>query len=442
MKHWQILALVAWLMASSPGWSQDIQHLRIVNWNAQALFEPSAAQTRTTDFQQFAQDLKPDILLLQEVTKLATVEKVRDLMGLEGYHIVMSDFEQNDGGAFNALEVAIISRLPVANVLEFDRSPDNQPGDPAEQKLERVDLPGIAETGVSRGFLYAEVPEVNLTLIVTHLKSSNGLVGEPDRQNAQKRELVAAAIAEHVDEILTRAGNGQTVLVAGDFNVGETDAAKNGRVLDEDRVDSQAGDRYDDTHAILSAGLIGGLRMASLTKSLGQETYVGAPFPGTGPIDVIYVAGPRVSQFTLAGAGSHAYGSDHLPVFTTFGVLGTAPITPPPIQPTAGIKISALFPNPEGPDEGHEWVKLKNTGHAEADLAGWLLVDRAGNELALSGTLAAGAERTIALAAGELPLNNAGGDDIRLVNPGGNVQDLLAYTSQQASPGQEIRRHE
>jgi endonuclease/exonuclease/phosphatase family metal-dependent hydrolase len=171
MKHWQILALVAWLMSSSPGWSQDIQHLRIVNWNAQALFEPSAAQTRTTDFQQFAQDLKPDILLLQEVTKLATVEKVRDLMGLEGYHIVMSDFEQNDGGEFNALEVAIISRLPVANVLEFDRSPDNQPGDPAEQKLERVDLLGIAETGVSRGFLYAEVPEVNLTLIVTHLKS-------------------------------------------------------------------------------------------------------------------------------------------------------------------------------------------------------------------------------------------------------------------------------
>jgi endonuclease/exonuclease/phosphatase family metal-dependent hydrolase len=315
------------------------------------------AQARQSDFTQFAEDLKPDILVLQEVTQLATVEKVRELMGLTGYHLAMSDFEQNDLGEFNALEVAILSRFPLDNVLEFDRSPDNQPGDPAEQKLERVDLPGIAETGTSRGFLAADVPHAKLRLIVTHLKSSNGQVGNPDRQNAQKRELVAAAIAEHVHEILLRAGNDQTVLVAGDFNVGETDAAKNGSVLEEDHVSPQAGDRYDDTHAILAAGLIGDVRMRSLTKSLGKETYVGAAFPGTGPIDVLYVAGPSASHFTLAGAGSHAYGSDHLPVFTTFGGGGAAP---------TGVKIAAVLPNPVGPDEGQEWVQLTNTGTEES----------------------------------------------------------------------------
>jgi endonuclease/exonuclease/phosphatase family metal-dependent hydrolase len=441
MKRLLMLALVVWLMSSPPGWSQDRQSLRIVNWNVEALFEPAAAQDRRHDFQPFAQELKPDILLLQEVTKLATVEKVRKLMGLEGYHIVMSDFEQNDNGQFNALEVAIISRLPLEKVIEFDRSPDNQSGDPEERKLERVDLPGIAETGASRGFLYAEVPEAQLVLIVTHLKSS-GRVGEPDRENAQKRELVAAAIAEYVNEILLREGNDHTVLVAGDFNVGETDAAKNGRVLGADHVGSEAGDRYDDTHAILSAGLIGGLQMTSLTRRLGKETYVGAAFPGTGPIDVIYVAGPGVSQFTLAGAGRHAYGSDHLPVFTTFGVSETPPITPPPTPPTPGLTISALLPNPEGPDEGHEWVKLKNTGNADMDLVGWFLVDRAGHERALNGTIPAGGELKIDLAARELPLNNAGGDEIRLVKPGGNIEDVFAYTGQQATPRQKIRRHE
>jgi hypothetical protein len=182
--------------------------------------------------------------------------------------------------------------------------------------------------------------------------------------------------------------------------------------------------------------------MTSLTKSLGRETYVGAPFPGTGPIDVIYVAGPKISQFTLASTGSTAYGSDHLPVFTTFGASGEPPILPPPIEPTPGLKISALLPNPEGPDEGHEWVELKNTGDSEVDLVGWVLVDRSGNELSLSGKIAAGAERKIDLAARELPLNNSGGDEIRLVNPSGNIADSFAYSGQQATQGHEIRRNE
>jgi hypothetical protein len=216
--------------------------------------------------------------------------------------------------------------------------------------------------------------------------------------------------------------------------------SKKTRCLQAEAITFASSYMYDDTHAILSAGLIGGLQMTSLTKSLGKETYVGASFPGTGPIDVLYVAGPRVGHFTLAGAGSHSYGSDHLPVFTTFGLAGTPP--PPPPPPPPGVLIAALLPNPEGPDEGHEWVKLKNTADAAVDLEGWLLVDRAGNERALGGTIAAGAELTIALAAGELPLNNAGGDDIRLVNPGGNVEDAFAYTGEQATPGQEIRRNE
>jgi hypothetical protein len=82
MKRVLVGVLVVWVMAAAPGWSQELQSLRIVDWNIEALFDPSAAETRAADFQQFAAELKPDILLLEEVTKLSTVEKVRELMGL------------------------------------------------------------------------------------------------------------------------------------------------------------------------------------------------------------------------------------------------------------------------------------------------------------------------------------------------------------------------
>jgi hypothetical protein len=83
-----------------------------------------------------------------------------------------------------------------------------------------------------------------------------------------------------------------------------------------------------------------------LAGCIGKETYVGTPFPGTGPIDVLYVAGLSISRFTLAGTGTRAYGSDHLPVSTTFTVSGMPPLP--------GITIASLLPNFEGADAEHE----------------------------------------------------------------------------------------
>jgi hypothetical protein len=74
MKRVLVGVLVVWVIASPPGWSQELYSLRIVDWNVEAVFDPSAAQARTTDFQQFAAVLMLDILLLQEVIKRTTVE--------------------------------------------------------------------------------------------------------------------------------------------------------------------------------------------------------------------------------------------------------------------------------------------------------------------------------------------------------------------------------
>lgn len=243
----------------------------------------------------------------------------------------------------------------------------------------------------SRGFLTADVPAHGLTPVATHLKSSRGRAGESDHENVMQREVVAAAMAMFVAERL-KENPGVTVLVAGDMNVGETDLSKNGFRLDEDKYDRNSGDLYDDTHAILSAGLIDGLQMASLTKGLETETYDDIQFAGAGPIDCIYVIGRLAGEFTLAKKSDRTFGSDHFAVSTR--MLASSPMPPPaPALPPkdvmeAPVRIAAVMPNPFGQDEGKEWVLLANTSDKPVDLTHWKLRDKAGHLVTLQGTIA------------------------------------------------------
>jgi endonuclease/exonuclease/phosphatase family metal-dependent hydrolase len=225
--------------------SNAAEVVKIVSWNGEALLTVGKVDDRKEDLAKFGTEVKPDVLLLQEVTSLAIAEAVRDKMGLTGYHVVCSDFN-TDAADFGALEVAIISKFPLTNVVEYDRSIDGKGpnGAGSEKKLDRVPVSGIADVGVGRGFLCAEITDKKLTLIVTHLKSSGGQSGGGDAGNAEKRELVAAAIVKVVAEKIG-GDSAVTVLVAGDFNVGETDKGKNGVALSEDNTSGQ-GDRYDE----------------------------------------------------------------------------------------------------------------------------------------------------------------------------------------------------
>jgi Lamin Tail Domain len=125
--------------------------------------------------------------------------------------------------------------------------------------------------------------------------------------------------------------------------------------------------------------------------------------------------------------------SDHLPVFADF-VFGGAEPPPPPV---AAVRIRALLPNPEGPDEGREQVTLGNGTASAVDLAGWLLRDRAGNRFALEGMIPAREQLTITMRAFSMPLNNSG-DDVSLVDPQGQVRHHVSYTAPQAQPGQVV----
>ncbi len=107
---------------------------------------------------------------------------------------------------------------------------------------------------------------------------------------------------------------GYSFIVAGDFNVGHSDAGKNGTDLTADCCYNCTGkDRYDETHALLSSGLVSGLKMKNLTLPITTSTF--PSYPGS-PIDNIYVEGADRANFSDTQKGTSKYGSNHLPVWT------------------------------------------------------------------------------------------------------------------------------
>jgi len=285
---WILIVPLLLLVFGNFAFATDI---RIVSWNVRDIFSLSDVASRADDLRTVVVELAPDILLIQEVTSAEIVRAIRDSAGLDDYYFACSDFVQSDSETRNAFEVAIISRFPFDQVIEYDPSPDNNEWeeDPEEMAIEAQKKIGISEVGTSRGFLWANISDLKLTVFVVHLKSSLGRKGMADKSNAEKRELVAAAVATGVLEDLTLF-SGYAHLVAGDFNVGHSDTEKNGKNLKIDCYDDCGStDLYDETHALLSEGIVGGLIMKNLVSGITTSTY--PSYPGS-PIDNIYVTGP------------------------------------------------------------------------------------------------------------------------------------------------------
>ena len=370
------------------------------------------------DLEGFVNEVDFDILLVNEIKIQDDLDQLKSAMERDDNDTAISSF----GRGTNDLEVGIISRFPLTDIVEFDRSLDNS-GSVEEERLERVDLPGIANVGVGRGFLVAKVPDLKLFVIVTHLKSSRGQSGASDRENTQKRELVAAAAAQHIVQ-LREDNPDYSVLFGGDLNVGVSDEDKNGNNLEDDRTDG-----YDDTHAILSEGIIDGLRMRSLARNLGS-TFVGRDgipdFPRAGAIDVLYIDGPLADQFNNAQSTSSSFGSDHLAVFATTGDLAINDTGSPEID---SITITNALPNPSGRDAENETITLTYTGSDTANISGWSLRDRAGRiyTFPLDTQLNPG-DNEIRLIVNSMPLNNSG-DTITLFDFAGiQFGDTFEYS--------------
>ena len=98
------------------------------------------------------------------------------------------------------------------------------------------------------------------------------------------------------------------------------------------------------------------------------------------------------------------------------------------------VEIVGLLPDPVGRDEGHEAVEIGNGTAQPVDLAGWRLVDKAGNEYRLAGTVAAKGRLRIVMTAATMPLNNDG-DTVMLIDPAGVLRSRVEYTGEQVRAG-------
>ena len=104
--------------------------------------------------------------------------------------------------------------------------------------------------------------------------------------------------------------------------------------------------------------------------------------------------------------------------------------------PAPPIRIIAAIPDPVGPDEGFESVTIANGNPLDVSLAGWKLRDKANNTFNLSGTIPASSTLSVRVR-GNFTLNQ-GGDEVRLINPSGQVVHTVSYTAAQVKPGKYI----
>ena len=99
-----------------------------------------------------------------------------------------------------------------------------------------------------------------------------------------------------------------------------------------------------------------------------------------------------------------------------------------------GIKIVALLPNPKGVDAGREQVTIANSTNEPLNLRGWKLVDRANNEFALAGKVAAKKSLVVTMTESTMPLNN-NGDEVLLLDAKKVVRSQVWYTADQVRSG-------
>lgn len=338
---------------------------RIVSWNAEATMYESM-EKRGVEIRKLDADLKPDVLVLIEITGPEEFKRLIGFLGWPEYHAVISDFDDVKDSAFTGLEVAVISKTPIASATEYDAEPEGDSnkvfgtfGELAvtEKLISSKGISHITEMAkTDRGTLRVDLAS-GLTVFPVHLKANtnsscsnldamikgyNGMglavpaelaqsfadgftkATKDNLLNAVKREQVIAATKQLSD---AAADEGRKVVVAGDFNT-SFEAGKFGQSFDDCTLmnftcdkgpfpaDKCAGDGYDDTFAILEKPLLGKRQWTFLTRNLGR-TYKDDAFADLA-IDHVAVPADQVAMFSVSTKGAETYGSDHFPVVTIF----------------------------------------------------------------------------------------------------------------------------
>ncbi|SSC71440.1 unnamed protein product [Ciceribacter sp. T2.26MG-112.2] len=364
--------------------SASADPVTIVSWNiGPGLEEPMLE--RKGDFASLDSELKPDVIVMVEVIGRRGAEIAAQNLGWPEHYVAVSDFAIAKTDVFQGLEVAVISKIPIVSVTEYDVTPDGNKHDVfgtsgtvavQEKLLTSSGISNVEPTGgFDRGTLRVDLSN-GLTILPVHLKSNNNNAcssatsarsalsgmqiavppaledairnGFPkqvaaDKRNASERERVVAAVKKVADEAVAE---GRTVIIAGDYNTSYEPGKVGSDFADCDlqpfeckqapfKASACTGDGFDDTFAILSKPLVGRTRFSVLTEGLGR-TYEEKVFADAA-IDHIAVEAGRASAFHAPqltcpepepnGATAKAvracglHGSDHFPIATSYNPL-------------------------------------------------------------------------------------------------------------------------
>ncbi|MEM0936033.1 MAG: endonuclease/exonuclease/phosphatase family protein [Pseudomonadota bacterium] len=327
--------------------------LRVATWNVDGVQKTPEALAENA--QVMLGDVgRLDILVIQEVINSDQVAAVAEATGLR--HWAISDFSPPvsiTGFAFRSLEVAVLSRVPIEQAVEWDTTGWEVSGDGHPPRVSNPNAmaeelpPPISLTGPrpARGFLRTTLAD-GLIVYAVHWTSSRGEVCETaDLENATLRELQAEGLVVDARPLLDA---GLSILVAGDFNVGALGSGLHpGMNLDEDcrpvngsceRVcGPEALDGYDDSVALLQQLD----RSAELLSDGLGDTFI-ADDAADGALDHILVAGPLAATFeraaTVQTQDIEYAGSDRVPVFAR----STAVLAAPPSRVTELMELRAL----------------------------------------------------------------------------------------------------
>ena len=352
--------------------------LRIAAWNVKGTMNEGflASKSKTKGVKDFAKNERPDIVLLVEVSGPDHARSIAAIIAKQRnwsqYFVAISNFSVVYDKVFQGLEVAVVSRIPITRVVEYDASPDTthkvfgQDGEVAtipvtDEKLTSVGVSGISPMGErDRGTLRVDL-ENGLTLFPVHLKSNsnphcanvskaigtfkdlklpipkdlqsaydNGfpLATLAHRRNAIKRERVMGAVALAAEKAVVE---GRKVLIGGDFNTAYEPGKAGSTFSDcalKDFSCAKApfpelacvnGDGFDDTLAILERALVGNTKWAVLSKEL-ERTYWedNKQKFANRAIDHLAVPLDQLKHFSIAERGKKVKTSDHSPVTTVY----------------------------------------------------------------------------------------------------------------------------
>ena len=155
---------------------------KVVVWNTQASLE-ERTEERLDDFKGFAEATDPDVIVLIEMSGEGSVESFVSQLDWDEAYSVTSDLATLSTNVFFALEMAVVAKIPIESVVEYDTSVDGfhpvrtKSGDVldlvSEEQLMSDGIPHFGQTLSSRdrGTMRVDL-ENGLSIFPVHLKSN------------------------------------------------------------------------------------------------------------------------------------------------------------------------------------------------------------------------------------------------------------------------------